>query len=144
LSPEMLSRAAEKPALRGRLTLADAAALPIADRTADLVLCCFAAGDLASLSAPLREMARAGKQGGRVIMSDLPPRAAAEGWKRSFRSGDSVFDIQTAAHSKSDFLAAAKGAELALDSEIEANFGAPELPVFRAAGKEDIFENVRR
>ena len=52
---EMLAKALEKPPLHGRVTLADAAALPFAAACADLTLCSFAAGYFPDLRPPCKK-----------------------------------------------------------------------------------------
>ncbi len=129
---EMLDRAAP-----GRVALADAAALPFRSGSADLVLCSFAAGYFDDLGAAVREMARIARPGGGVVViSDLHPAA---GWKRTFRAGGTLYEMP---YSPRPAAAACAAAGLRLAREITARFGEPERPVFRAAGKEDLFAQV--
>ncbi|HWY03665.1 MAG TPA: class I SAM-dependent methyltransferase [Candidatus Acidoferrum sp.] len=139
---EMLAKALEKPPLHGRVTLADAAALPFPAACADLTLCSFAAGYFPDLPAAVQEMARVTRPGGQVIISDLHPSALAAGWTRSFRDGDTVYTIASHHRSEDEALAAASGAGLCLDRIVSGSFGEPERAIFRAAGKEHLFEQT--
>src|SRR5947209_19858415 len=75
-SAEMLAEATRKETLRGRLVLADAAALPFDDGVADLTVCSFGISYFLDLDAALSEMARVTKQSGKVVLSDLHPAAS--------------------------------------------------------------------
>ena len=77
--PEMLLEASRKPGLAGHLGVADACHIPIADGAADLTLCSFALGYLASPHQAIAEMARISRKGGRVVVTDLHPRALSRG-----------------------------------------------------------------
>jgi ubiquinone/menaquinone biosynthesis C-methylase UbiE len=87
---EMVLEASRKPGLAGRLSLADACHVPVADGAADLAICSFALGYLASPRPAIAEMARVSRKGGRVVVTDLHPCALAAGWTRSFRSNGQV------------------------------------------------------
>jgi ubiquinone/menaquinone biosynthesis C-methylase UbiE len=140
LSPEMLARAAGKPALRGRMALADMRTIPLADASVDLAVCSFALGYVESVSATMAELARVAR---RVVLSELHPLAAAAGWSRSFRSGLDVYRIRSFAHSSCTIEQAAREAGLTKNWEVEAHFGAPEKQIFHAAGKDEQFAHAR-
>jgi ubiquinone/menaquinone biosynthesis C-methylase UbiE len=127
---EMLERSQCNPVVQG-----DATALPFADGVADLTLCSFAAGYIDDLPSLFREMARATRRGGRVVVSDLHPDALATGWTRSFRDGDTVIEIAHHHRPESEILSAARNAGLRLHRTISASFGEAERPIFRSAGR---------
>jgi SAM-dependent methyltransferase len=134
-SPEMLRRGSRNPGLRGRLLLADAAALPFASGVADLTLCSFAVSYIADLPAATREMARVTERGGQVIITDLHPDAVAAGWTRSFRAGGTIYEMEHRPTAVVETIDAMHCFGLILAHQHEAGFGEPERPIFEAAGK---------
>jgi malonyl-CoA O-methyltransferase len=140
-SPPMLAVAASKPGLHGRLVVADAAALPIASRSADLVLCTLMLGYAPDPVSVLRELARILEPGGTLILTDFHPAAAAQGWRRTFRHDGQVYELETHPYTLEQLRDAAPG--LALRECLEAVFGEPERAVFQQAGKPELFEAVR-
>lgn len=138
---EMLAAAAERIALAGRLAHADACSLPVRSESVDLALCSFALAYFPSLGRSLGEMARAASL---VIISDLHPRAAEQGWTRSFRVAGQTYELQHRAYSESELNRSAARAGLVPLWRIEAPFGEPERKIFQAAGKEATFAGVCR
>jgi malonyl-CoA O-methyltransferase len=136
-SPAMLSRAAAKPALLGRLAVADATALPIASSTADLVLCALTLGHVGDQAAAMREFARILKPGGTLLLTDFHPAAAAQGWRRTFRSDGHVYELENHAYTVDQLCYAT--ADLELVECAEATLGEPERALFDAAGKPELF-----
>jgi malonyl-CoA O-methyltransferase len=141
---EMLLEASRKPGLAGCLGLAEACRLPLADGAADLTLCSFALGYLASPGQALAEMARVSRKCGRVVVTDLHPHALAAGWTRSFRSDGQIYEIDHHLHPIATWVAAAESAGLSLDWCLEASFGEPERETFRQAGKDSLFPELSR
>lgn len=139
---EMLVEASRKPGLGGRLGLADACRIPIADSTADLTFCSFALGYIDSPYQAIAEMARVSRKGGHVVVTDLHPCALSAGWTRSFRSDGVVYAIDHHHHAIGAWEAAAKSAGLALEWVLEAPFGEPERAIFREAGKDSSFAEL--
>ncbi len=142
--PEMLHEASRKPGLAGCLSLADASRLPLANGAADLTLCSFALGYLASPERAIVEMARVSRKGGRVVVTDLHPCAQAAGWTRSFRSNGQVYEIDHYQHPVAAWEAAAKSAGLILDWRVETCFGESERAIFRQAEKDSVFPELSR
>jgi malonyl-CoA O-methyltransferase len=143
LSAEMLAEAARKPGLASRLALADAARLPVANAWADIVLCTLSAGHMPDAAAAMAEMARAARPGGAVIVTDFHPEAFRRGWKRTFRSGGRVYEVENHYHPLESLVNAGSRCGLAIEEVREPCFGEPERGIYRDAGRPDLFEKVR-
>ena len=141
---EMLLRAAAKPGLEGRLVLATAESLPFADRMADLVVCSFVIGYLADPGFAMREVARIGAPGAKIVVSELHPDAAAAGWKRGFRHNGTAYEIEHSPLPIPCLLEAAAEAGLRLDRTEVAPFGEPEREIFLRAGRDHLFQDASR
>src|SRR4051794_27382548 len=72
-SPEMLAQARRKGLGTAKLILADCNCLPLADASADLILCSFAASYIGDLSKLADQVTRLLRPGGTVFLSDLHP-----------------------------------------------------------------------
>jgi len=140
-SHEMILEAARKPGLTGRSAQGRVQALPICDGAADIAICSFTLGYLASIRPAFRELARVARQ---VIVSDLHPTTALHGWTRSFRAGDTLYEVEHHAHSAAQLDAAARAEGLVAEWVSEPSFGEAERGIFQRAGKESAFEKVRR
>ena len=141
-SPAMLGVAAEKPGLRGRLAVGDATALPLASGAADLVLCALTLGHVRDQTAALNELARILGPGGTLLLTDFHPAAAAQGWRRTFRRGETVYEIENHPYTVDQLQEAAP--ILALRECIEASIGEAERELFRLAGRMELFEAACR
>ena len=139
---EMLHQAEQKPALLGRSALAEASAIPFKSGISGTTLCSFAAAYFSDLNRCIQEMARVTARGGTVVISDLHPAGMAAGWTRSFRLGNSVFEMNHFAPSVEGMLAAAESARLHLHIQVDACFGEQERLLFRAAGKENLYRRI--
>jgi malonyl-CoA O-methyltransferase len=139
-SREMLERAREKPGLHGRLAVADATALPIADGTADLVLCALTLGHIRDHGAAMREFARILSPGGTLLLTDFHPAAAAAGWRRTFRREGSVYEVENHAYTVEGLHCDG----LRLAERVDATIGEPERELFRAAGRPELFAEACR
>lgn len=141
-SAPMLSIAARKPGMAGRLAVADATALPIASGSADLVLCTLTLGHIQDHCAAFRELARVLESGGTLLLTDFHPDALAGGWRHRIRHEGSVYEVEKYFYTL-DQLRAAAGATLACRDVIEATIGEPERPLFDRAGRPELFEAAR-
>jgi malonyl-CoA O-methyltransferase len=137
LSPAMLAIAAAKSGLRGRLAVADATSIPIASSAADLVLCALTLGHLSDPVAAIREFARILMPGGVLLLTDFHPAAAAHGWRRTFRRGGQVYELENHAYTLDQLRSGAPGLQLV--ESADATIGEPERPLFLAAGKPGLF-----
>jgi malonyl-CoA O-methyltransferase len=142
-SLSMLAIAGVKPGLAGALAAGDLVHLPAADRSADLVLCTLALGHVAELDLAMRELCRLVKPGGALLISDFHPEAGRRGWKRTFQSRGTTFEIENHPYSAVQLLAIARNAGLELECLSEPGFGEEQREIFRAAGKEALFDEVR-
>jgi malonyl-CoA O-methyltransferase len=140
---EMLMQAARHDALRNRLILADAQNIPLADEIADLVICSFAASYTGDLGRLMGEIARITAPGGNVVVSDMHHLAAAAGWRRSFKIGVTVYELEHADRSPGEIRAAGEAQRLRLDREEEASFDEEEHAIFARAGKQHLYARVR-
>lgn len=138
---EMILQAVRKPGLEGRSARADLLRIPVRDDAADIAICSFTLGYLASPGPVLRELARVAR---RVIVSDLHPATAPHGWTRSFRAGGELYEVKHYEHPVEELEAAAGEAGLTPDWRLEPSFGEAERGIFERAGKEDAFEDARR
>jgi malonyl-CoA O-methyltransferase len=133
----MLSVAAKKPGLRGRLAVADATALPVATGCSDLVVCALTLAHVRDQSAALTEFARVLAPGGTLLISDFHPDAAARGWRRTFRRDGVVYELENYPYGP-DLLRHAAG--FRLEEWREAFIGEPERSLFDQAGKPELFD----
>ena len=133
----MIEVAARKGALRGRLAVADAAALPVASGVADLVLCALTFGHIRDQAGAMREFARVLQPGGTLILSDFHPDAHARGWRRTFRSGGQVYELENHTYTVPQLGEMAHGLTLTL--VVDASIGEPERELFQRAGRPDLF-----
>ncbi len=133
LSFEMLPRGL------GRFAQADALCLPFADGAADLVLCTLALGYISPVRGLMTELCRIARHRASIFIADLHPQAIAAGWKRSFRVGATVHEIENYPYSFEDL--ATEG--MVLESARDLYLGEPERVVYERAGKAELFERVR-
>lgn len=141
---EMLAQAARHEALRDRLILGDAQNIPLADEIADLVICSFAASYASDLGCLMREIARITVRGGNVVVSDMHHLAAAAGWRRSFKIGATVYELEHCDRSPDEIRATAETEGLRLDREEQASFDEEERAIFERAGKQHLYPQVRK
>jgi SAM-dependent methyltransferase len=141
ISEDMLAVAATKKSLRGRLVAADIRQLPVRDQAADLAICSFAMGYIASPQNAFEEMARVAH---RVIMSDLHPDALEAGWRRSFRIGRQTYDISHYCHSLRTLNACACAAGMTPEWTMDARLDQRERVIFERAGRADAFAAARQ
>jgi malonyl-CoA O-methyltransferase len=114
LSPEMLDRA---QAVGCGLVRADLRALPLREASFDVVLCGLAIGSVRELGTALREISRVLVPGGVVVYSDVHPRGAAAGWKRTFRGPDGRHRaVEHHVHRLQDHERACRAARLAIEA----------------------------
>ena len=143
LCREMLLKASKKPGLAGKLALADSCRLPLASSRADIVLCALSLGHMTPMESAVAELARIVRPGGRLIVTDFHPDAVHLGWRRTFRSNGELYEVETYPYTKERLIECARESGLVLQNLLEPCFGEPELPIFRQAGKPELFDQVR-
>ncbi len=120
----------------------DARRIPLRDACADFTICAFAAGYVESPELLTAELSRITRRCGHVLVTDVHPRAIASGWRRSFRHGGRVHEIENHAHPIDALLAGASRCGLALLRLAEPTLGEPERRIFRQCGQEHRFESA--
>ena len=143
LSPAMLAEAANKPGLPGRVAVADSRRLPVQNACADVVVSALSLAYMPPVETAVGELARLVAPGGRLFLSDFHPEASRAGWKRTFRRGAQVYEIENHPYSIPAMTQAALEAGLALERLLEPCFGEPERGIFLRCGKEELFKATR-
>ncbi len=142
LSFEMLTVARKKPLLEGCLLQADGCRLPLADQSFDVAMCSFSVGYVNHPDQLMRELCRVVRIGGTILLSDLHPLAQRRGWRRSFRCGTRVLEIESHAYTTERLIDAGRSGGLRLKEILEPHIAEPERPIMRRAGKEHLFGEV--
>lgn len=143
LSPQMLSRAAEKSSLHGRLFEADGRHMPVLSGAIDLVLCSFVVGYIADLGSLMREISRIASPQAEIFLSDVHPSCHRRGWKRTFRHENEILEIENTRHSIAAILRVCHASGLRLVRQIEPHWEEPERRIFQMAGKVRLYEESR-
>ncbi len=95
-------------------------ALPVADGSFDLVVCCLALDHCASIARPIAEIARAARPGGRVILTDIHPSMVHLGGQAAYVDEDGAWAfVRAHPHVHGDYLRAFAAAGLAVDDLLE-------------------------
>jgi ubiquinone/menaquinone biosynthesis C-methylase UbiE len=106
LTPEMLAVARARVP-RARFVQGRLEALPVDDASADVAVCCLALDHCTDIAAPIAELARATRPGGRVVLSDIHPSMVHLGGQAAYvDEGGSWAFVRAHAHIHSDYLRA--------------------------------------
>jgi len=132
-SPDMLARArAAAPDVEFRA--GDLTALPFADARFDLVVCALALTHCETLTAPVRELARVVRPGGRLVVSDFHPVQLAIGGTAFFIGSDGRAGfVRSFRHDHGAYFAAFRDAGLTVERCIEPVDGEREV-MLKAGG----------
>jgi malonyl-CoA O-methyltransferase len=141
LSPEMLDAGighseSDSP-IRG--IVGDIRALPLPDRSFDVVWCRLAIGHVRGCGQVYAELARVARRGARVIVSDFHPAAHAAGHRRTFRANGRVNEVRHFVHDAATQLTAAAGAGLESVGIDEGCIGPSVRHFYAARGADDRF-----
>jgi malonyl-CoA O-methyltransferase len=115
LSAEMLARAAQEigdwrlavdeaePNLQSLISnlyfiQASLDAIPLCDGWADLTICGLTLGHIDDLRAPLAELRRVTRPGGRILCSDFHPIGQELGWRREFSAEGQIYAVRHTWH----------------------------------------------
>jgi SAM-dependent methyltransferase len=133
LSPGMLAKAAGQVP-EARFVEADLGALPADDASFDLAVSGLAMAHLADLRTGVRELGRVLRPGGEAVLSILHPFQALLGWHAPFEdeAGQRGF-VREHSHTHADYLAAFRGAGLAVVDCVEPPITASEVQAKRRA-----------
>ena len=140
LVPRMLAEGTRT----GLIAAADARSLPVPDASFDVVWCRLVLGHLAELDAAYAELARVCAIGGRVIVTDFHPAAAAAGHRRTFRDeSGTLHEIEHHVHSRLAHRAAADRTGLAVAAQRDVAIDESVRPYYLSAGRADAYERQR-
>jgi ubiquinone/menaquinone biosynthesis C-methylase UbiE len=137
----MLARAAGKLSASSYLLQADCLNLPLRSESADILIGSFLLGyvDLAPFAA---EVARVSRPGTELYLSEFHPDGLALGWKRQFRSGDQLIELETRACSPEEVERVFRREGFDIAQRVEPLFGQEEYEIFVANRKQDLFESI--
>jgi ubiquinone/menaquinone biosynthesis C-methylase UbiE len=139
LSLPMLREAERKSQVAGRVAHGDALRAPFPDGCADIVLSTLALGHIRPIEAAMEELARIAAPGATVLITDFHPDALRRGWKRTFQNRGETIEMESEPYS----IAELHHRRLEMLEFHEAGFEEPERPIFEAADKSAMFEQVR-
>lgn len=140
LTPGMLAESREHELLAA----ADVRAIPIADRSFDVVWCRLVLGHLPDLDAAYAELARVCTPGGHVVVTDFHPDAAEAGHRRTFRDGEGVVrEVEHHVHSPRDHRRAANRAALTQVQRFDRVVSETVRGFYERAGRLDAYEQQR-
>jgi malonyl-CoA O-methyltransferase len=138
LSAEMLARAAsyelgniqnaKRKTRNATLIRASLDAIPVRDKWADLTLCGLTLGHIENLSAPLAELRRVTRRGGRLLCSDFHPIGHALGWRREFTAGGRRYAVRHTQHLYSDWQRVCRALGLQIVQVLEPRLDPADIP----------------
>lgn len=140
----MLGVAARKPSLCGKVAAANATALPVATGAARVVVCNLIFGHIREQAAAIHEIARILEPGGTLILTDFHPAGAAHGWRRTFRQGGQVYELESHPYTIEWLQSCGSAVSLLAQEWVEAMIGEPEREHFHRAGRPDLFDAARK
>lgn len=144
LSLEMLDVAASKLERAAGLVQGSCTEVPLADNSADLVLCNFVLSYIDDAEDFLKKVRRALRPGGSLFLTDVHPgTAAAFNWRRGAGTKDDFREIRTSQRSVEEVLSICDSAQFEAKVRLEPRFGAPERQIFDHHGKRKYFGRIR-
>lgn len=137
LSPEMLDAGIGRgtPAPGVTTLVGDVRALPLPDRSFDVVWCRLVVGHLRQCERAYAELARVADAGATVIVTDFHASAYEAGHRRTFREGRTLHEVEHYVHHQEEQVAAAAAAGLRSIAIEEARVGPRVLPFYERAGR---------
>ncbi len=143
-SAAMLGVARRKPAINGRITLADCLQLPFQAAVFDLALCSFAINHVQNIAAMAYELARVMRCDAQFFLCELHPEARLCGWRPGFRDVQSAVQIETVHHSAEEVVECFQSHGFVCLKLHTLFLGEAERPIFLAAGKAAMFASACR
>lgn len=141
LSPEMLAAGIGcRAGSDTRTMVGDVRDLPLPNRAFDVVWCRLVMGHIPDCAPAYAELARVADVGAHVLVTDFHPAAHAAGHRRTFRSGDTVHEVEHYVHDVARHVAAASSAGLELVEIQEAQIGPDVRPFYERAGRLSLYE----
>jgi ubiquinone/menaquinone biosynthesis C-methylase UbiE len=137
LSPEMLDAGIGRgnPGAGVTTMVGDVCALPLPDRSFDVVWCRLVIGHLRQCEPVYTELARVASAGATVIVTDFHATAYEAGHRRTFRDGQTVHEVEHYVHSQQEQVAAAAASGLRSIAIEEARIGPRVVPFYENAGR---------
>jgi malonyl-CoA O-methyltransferase len=102
--------------------------IPIRSGWADITICGLTLGHLEDLRAPLAELARVTRSGGRLLCSDFHPIGRELGWRREFSVSGQRYAVRHTWHLNSDWQRAADSLGLKIVSVLEPRLDPSDIP----------------
>jgi malonyl-CoA O-methyltransferase len=103
-------------------------AIPIRAGWADITICGLTLGHLEELRAPLAELARVTRPGGRLLCSDFHPIGRELGWRREFSAVGQRYAVRHTWHLDSDWRRAADSLGLEIVRVVEPRLDPADIP----------------
>jgi malonyl-CoA O-methyltransferase len=138
-SSAMLSVARKHCPDEAVLLRASAIALPLPNRSVDIILASFLLSYIEQLEQFVSEIARVLRQGGMIFLSDLHPRARSHGWRSTFQVNGIAYAIKTCSYSLDHLRQIFQAHGIYCKFLEEHSFGKSEQAIFFQAGREDLF-----
>lgn len=121
------------------LIVGDVRAIPIKDKSFDVVWCRLVLGHLPAIAEAYAELARVADTGATIIVSDFHPAAVEAGHRRSFRVGAERFELEHHVHRPEDHIEAGRSARLGVREIRDAAIGSDVRSFYESAGRLDAY-----
>ena len=142
-SEEMLAAARVKLGDAARLERARAEQIPLPGASADVVVLPFVLSYCVDLAAVAGEVARIGRPGAMVFVSDVHPETESQlGWRRTFSGDSGTVAMSTERHAIADVVKHFERAGFACVTKQDLPFGHEEAEIFKQAGKLDALKAI--
>jgi len=143
-SPEMLEIAKSKLGSAATLICSDCIGLELPEASADLILCSFLISYLEDSPALLKQISRTLRTNGSVFITDLHPETVERlHWRRTIQLGCGSQELRTFPRSLASIVQQCQEVNLEVKVCLQVPFGEPEIPIFRSAGKEAYFDQIK-
>ncbi len=103
-------------------------AIPLRDGWADLTICGLTLGHIDDLRAPLAELRRVTRPGGRILCSDFHPIGQELGWRREFSADGQLYAVRHTWHQREDWQRAADSLGLEVVQMLEPRLDRTDIP----------------